>query len=196
MNGPMYTQDQYLVLGSPTFGRGPADKIESLAPGTDASAVCSGNNCGSATFKGTPVLERTARAASQQQFPAADGRHEQRQGVHGHDHDHAQQHDAQPCTNCPSSPAPPTTVDLTQYPIIYVSNGSSCSPPAYDPFTASYPSSGCAGDVYVSGTYTDPRDDRLGQQHHHRRQHHDHGVSAACRRAALCWAWWPIRMSA
>ena len=33
MNGPMYTQDQYLILGSPTFGRGPDDKIESLAPG-------------------------------------------------------------------------------------------------------------------------------------------------------------------
>ena len=58
MHGPMYTQDQYLISQSnpsPTFGRNANDKIESLAPGTNTSAICSGNTCRSANILGTPV---------------------------------------------------------------------------------------------------------------------------------------------
>ncbi len=154
MNGPMYTQDQYLVLGSPTFGRGPADKIESLAPGSSASAVCSGNNCGSATFKGTPVWSAPfvplPNSNSQLLTDATNNGK-----VYTGTTTISLNNTTATVVNCPSS-CTTTTVDLTQYPIIYVSNGSSCSPAAYDPFTATYPTSGCTGDVYVSGTYTTP----------------------------------------
>ena len=40
--------------------------------------------------------------------------------------------------NCPTS-CTTTTVDLTQYPIIYVSNGTNCTPYAYSPFTRHVP---------------------------------------------------------
>ena len=57
--------------------------------------------------------------------------------------------------NCPSS-CTTTTVNLTQYPVIYVSNGANCTPYAYSPFNVTYSTSGCTGDVYVSGNYTTP----------------------------------------
>lgn len=155
MRGPMYTQDQYLINGSPTFGRGPDDKIESLAPGTNASSICSGNSCGSAVFNGTPVwsapLVPLPTNNSQLAVDAANfGK------VFTGTTTIVFNGTTATVTNCPSSCSAPTTVDLTAYPIIYIANGSSCSPPAYDPFTATDPSSGCAGDVYVSGNYTTP----------------------------------------
>ena len=55
MNGPMYTQDQYLIGGSATFGRDTNDLIESVAPGTNWQTICSGNNCGSLNLKGSAV---------------------------------------------------------------------------------------------------------------------------------------------
>ena len=63
INGPMYTQDQFLVDGSPTFGRNANDKIESAAPGTSPADICANNasgtiqedDCGSAVFNGTAV---------------------------------------------------------------------------------------------------------------------------------------------
>ena len=83
VNGPMYTQDQYLIDGSPTFGRGPDDKIETFAPGpaiaTSAPGTTAVARCSTARPSGCP-----ARAAPQRQRAAAHGRHELRQGVHGH----------------------------------------------------------------------------------------------------------------
>ena len=57
MNGPTYTDDQYLINtgAAPTFGRNAADLIESSAPGTQQKDVCSGSNCQNAVFKGTRV---------------------------------------------------------------------------------------------------------------------------------------------
>ena len=52
VNGPMYTQDQFMVSGSPTFGRTLADKIKSAAPGTSNAAICTDNSCGTAVIKG------------------------------------------------------------------------------------------------------------------------------------------------
>ena len=152
MKGPMYTQDQYLISGSPTFGRGPDDKIESLAPGTGASSVCSGNNCGSAVFNGTPVwsapLVPLPTNNSQLATDAANyGK------VFTGTTTITINNTTATVKNCPST-CTTTSVDLTASPIIYIANGASCSPPAYDPFTATDPSSGCAGDVYVSGNYT------------------------------------------
>ena len=155
MNGPTYTQDQYLILGSPTFGRGPDDKIESLAPGTNASAVCSGNNCGSAVFKGTRVWSaRLVPLPSDNSELLTDAQNNGQ--VFSGTTTIVLNGTNATVTNCPSSCGAPTNVNISQYPIIYVSNAASCSPGAYDPFTATYSNSGCAGDVYVSGNYTTP----------------------------------------
>jgi Tfp pilus assembly protein PilX len=57
INGPAYTDDQYLINtgASPTIGRTPSDKIESSVPRTSNADICSGSNCQNAIFKGTPV---------------------------------------------------------------------------------------------------------------------------------------------
>lgn len=163
MNGPMYTMDQFLISGSPTFGRYPSDKIASLAP----SSICSGGSCGSAhilgtqqsgvagvtepsdnsglltdatnhgaVYSGTTTISLNGTTANVENCPGASAG----------------------AANCKSS-----TVDLTQKPIIYVTNGTSCNPPAYTPFNTPYPTTtvgsstyyyGCSGDAYVSGNYS------------------------------------------
>ncbi len=152
MKGPMYTQDQYLINGSPTFGRGPDDKIESLAPGTGPSSVCSGNSCGSAVFNGTPVW-----SAPLVPLPTNNSQLATDAASYGKVYTGTTTITLSGTTatviNCPSS-CTTTTVNLSSFPLIYIANGSSCSPPAYDPGTATDPTSGCAGDVYVSGNYT------------------------------------------
>jgi Tfp pilus assembly protein PilX len=154
MKGPMYTQDQYLISGSPTFGRSLSDKIESSAPGTSPGNICSGNSCGSATINGTAVpnaatISEPTDNSGLQTDAASYGKTYTgitTVGLSG---------TTATVTNCPSS-CTTTSVDITQYPIIYVGNGSACTPAAYSPFSVTYPTSGCAGDVYVSGSYSSP----------------------------------------
>ena len=164
VNGPMYTQDQYLILGSPTLGRNLNDTIASSAPGTAPGTICGlndGNNnvtlnsCGSANIKGTqqPSAPTISPPTSNAQLLTdATSYGKTYTGVttvvfNG---------STATVTNCPSTCSAPATVDLTADPIIYVSNGASCTPYGYSPFSVSYVTSGCAGDVYVSGSYTTP----------------------------------------
>jgi hypothetical protein len=66
------------------------------------------------------------------------------------------------CTTSSTSSCSSTSIpSLTAKPIIYVNNASGCTPTPYNPFSVSYLSNstgyyGCAGDVYVSGTYSSP----------------------------------------
>jgi hypothetical protein len=58
INGPLHTNDDLLICGSPDFGRTSQDRIEESGPGWRGSSNCSGNN---PTFNGTfapnsPVL--------------------------------------------------------------------------------------------------------------------------------------------
>ncbi len=152
VNGPMYTQDQYLINGSPTFGRNSSDKIESLAPGTNASAVCAGNACGSANFNGTPVWSAPFVPLPSDNTQLLTDATNYGQVFSGTTTITLNGNTAT-VNNCPST-CTSTTVNLTQYPVIYVTNGASCNPPAYDPGVSSYSTSGCAGDVYVQGNYT------------------------------------------
>jgi hypothetical protein len=153
ISGPMYTQDQYLVNGSPTFGRGASDKVESLAPGTKAADVCSASNCDQATFNGTrvwsadfvPLPNDNAQLYTDAQNYGATFSGTTTITLSG---------TSATVVNCPTSTCTTSTVDLTRKPIIYVSNTSSCSPPPYDPQVNGYATSGCTGDVYVSGNYT------------------------------------------
>jgi hypothetical protein len=169
MNGPMYTQDQYLISNSnpaPTFGRNANDKIESLAPGTNASEICAGNNCQSANIKGTAVWN--AKLIS----PPADNSALLTDATnHGQTFNGTSTITISGTTatvvNCPGTTATAnctsTSVNTSQYPIIYVANA--CPPSTYSPYNVSYPKTtapsnmpgnyyGCQGDAYVSGSYT------------------------------------------
>jgi Tfp pilus assembly protein PilX len=157
INGPMYTQDQYLILGSPTFGRNSSDKIESAAPGTSPSNICSGNSCGSATINGTPVpnaptiSEPTDNSAL---LTDATNHGATFSGTTTISVDSST--NVATVTNCPST-CTTSSVDITTKPIIYVTNASSCTPAQYSPFGVTYPTTpatGCAGDVYISGSYS------------------------------------------
>jgi hypothetical protein len=162
INGPMYTQDQYLISGSPTFGRTPNDQIASAAPGTAPSTICgldgsniTLNNCGSATINGTPEPSAptiSPPTSNSQLLTDATNYGKTYTGtttivLNG---------PTATVTNCPSTCSAPVSVNIAQYPIIYVSNGSACTPYSYSPFSVSYSTSGCVGDVYVSGNFTSP----------------------------------------
>jgi hypothetical protein len=168
MNGPTYTDDQYLINtgASPTFGRQPGDLIESSAPGTQTKDVCSGSICQNAVFKGTRVENaKPVPTPSDNSELLTDA---QNYGkvfsgtttiVLNGANNKATVTSCVAANSCVTAPQ----VDLTQYPIIYVSNAPGCTPPAYTPFVNSYPMDptnsyfvGCAGDVFVKGTYTTP----------------------------------------
>jgi hypothetical protein len=168
MNGPMYTQDQY-VIGSgatPTLGASSSDQIESAAPGTASGDICdiastSGvistyNSCGSANIVGTAYPDAPTiglPSTNTQLYTDATKFGETYTGVttitlNGN---------SATVKNCPTSTCTTTTISsLTADPIIYVSNGSGCSDYSYTPFQVTYYTSGCYGDVYVQGNYTEP----------------------------------------
>ncbi len=169
MNGPMYTQDQYLIGGSPTFGRTKADNIASVAQqGSSWQAICGGNNCGSLNLQGTAITG--ARIIS----PPADNSQ-----LLTDAQNHGQVYlgtttitlngtNTASVVNCPNTNAGTPTnngcttssLDISAKPIIYVQNAAGCSPPPYSPYDVSYPTTilnsyyyGCAGDVYIQGSY-------------------------------------------
>ena len=164
MNGPAYTDDQYLINtgASPTFGRTPADKIESSAPGSSAADVCSGSNCQSAVFKGTPVYNaKPIPTPSDNSELLTDA--QQYGNVYSGTTQVVLQGNSATVTTCATSTcSAPKTVNLVNQPIIYVNNASGCTTAAYTPFGVTYPTNssgnfyGCSGDVYVSGNYTTP----------------------------------------
>ncbi|MBV8432458.1 MAG: hypothetical protein JO244_14935, partial [Solirubrobacterales bacterium] len=161
VKGPMYTQDQYLIDGSPTFGGSTSDKIESLAPAPNSSNngnyICSGDNCGGLNLVGTAVPNAPLvplPSDNSQLLTDATNNGKVYTGITtiqlgNPDGNHAK------VTNCPST-CTTTTVDLTQYPLIYVQNGTGCNLPSYDPTNSTYLTSGCVGDAYVYGNYTTP----------------------------------------
>jgi type II secretory pathway pseudopilin PulG len=166
INGPMYTNDQYLILtgNTPTFGRSPADRIESNEPIDNNADICSGNNCGSANIKGTPVPDAPYVAMPSDNSELLTDAQSYGNVFTGTtsvtlgspDGTHAS---VVTCTTSAASSCTSKTVDLKAQPIIYVNNASGCSVYQYSPFSVSYPNNGtgyygCAGDVYVSGTYS------------------------------------------
>ncbi|HUA06366.1 MAG TPA: hypothetical protein VMB27_20840 [Solirubrobacteraceae bacterium] len=164
MNGPAYTDDQYLINtgASPTFGRTAADKIESSAPGTSAADVCSGSNCQSAVFKGTPVYNAKPIPTPSDNSELLTDAQQYGNVYQGTTQVVLQGNSATVTTCATSSCSLPKSVNLVNQPIIYVNNASGCTTSAYTPFGVTYPTNssgnfyGCSGDVYVSGNYTTP----------------------------------------
>ena len=196
MNGPAYTDDQYLINtgASPTFGRSPADKIESSAPGTTAADVCSGSNCQNANFEGTPRLQRQADSDASDNSElltdaqnygnvfsgtttiSLNGTNATVTSVH-----YLRHHDVRRTT---------TTGNLVNQPIIYVNNASGCTPTAYTPFGVTYPTNS-SGHYYGLrrrrvrlGQLHHAGDDRRRQQRDHRRQPDHHRPTATATRPA------------
>jgi hypothetical protein len=162
INGPMFTDDQYLIESgnSPTFGRNANDHIETAAtcPSGDSTeqCLCAGYNCQSLTLDGTAEAGQSAELPpANTTFLATDA------SQHGVTYSGTTTITLNGGTasvdNCPtSSTCATSTVTLASDPIIYVANSSGCSPAQYNWDVTSYSSSGCAGDVYISGNYTSP----------------------------------------
>jgi Tfp pilus assembly protein PilX len=163
MNGPMYTQDQLLINpgDAPVFGRTAADQIISQAPKT---SVCAFSLCQSSVFNGTA----TPNPSTQVPLPSDNSNLLPDATSHGKTYSGATSISIRSdgvtadVYNCPTSSSCATsTVDLTQYPIIYASNASGCNA-SYDPTNVSYPTTGsghpygACGDIYISGTYKTP----------------------------------------
>ncbi len=144
INGPVHTNDDLLICGTPTFGRNSTDITEVSAPptGWSGSSNCSGNN---PTFKGpfvtnAPVLTPPPTNISLSTIAGPDYTYTgQTQIVLGGN--------TMQINGGPSVPIPTDGV-------VYVKNGSCTS--SYSPFTATYPpSSGCGNAiVHTSSGYT------------------------------------------
>ena len=167
INGPMYTNDQYLVYtnNSPTFGRaGSSDKVESSAPTT---SICVTSKCYGATFPGGGAQPQAQNVplppsvSSTQLATDASTYGNTYQGtttitLNG---------GSATISNCPgtTSTAACTTgllnTTISDPPIIYVSSLSGC-PSAYSASTYATNSKGQyygpCGDVYVHGYYNQP----------------------------------------
>ena len=165
MNGPSYTDDQYLINagGSPTFGRSASDKIESSAPGNTAADICAGDNCQNAKFVGTPVYNATPIPTPSDNSELLTDAQQYGNVYYGTTTITLNGATANVVTCTASTCQTQTTVNLATQPIIYVSNASGCSPATYNPASVTYPLNaspagylGCAGDVYISGNYTTP----------------------------------------
>jgi Tfp pilus assembly protein PilX len=169
MNGPMYTQDQFLVNSgaSPTFGRsGTNDAVESQVPA--GGKVCAFNNCYSAAIS-NPV----PNVSPQVPLPSDNSNLLSDATNHGVVYTgtttltvSGTTATGETCTSSSSSSCTPISLDLTQKPIIYVANGSGCTT-GYTPTSVSYTNTvssgtyagayyGACGDLYISGTYSTP----------------------------------------
>jgi hypothetical protein len=164
MNGPTYTQDQYLISGSPIFGRsGTTDTTSSSIEEDDPDSICmhwpAAGACGSADFRGTkkpragtisPPSDNTQLLTDAQKFGGT-------YGVQTGVTFITLNNTTATIRNCPTATCTTNTVTIDKFPtgtpIIYVKNGSGCDP-TYSPFNPQYPASGPCGTVYVSGTYT------------------------------------------
>lgn len=141
--GPMHTNDQILVCGSPTFGRNAQDNIESSDPQGwrgSSSSGCSGNT---PNFAGTKVFN-----AATVNLPPSD---------------QTLQQVTQPqyvfsgtttiVLNGSSMTVNGRTMSLPSNGVIYVQNGPGTCGQLYQPLNPYSDPSACA-DVYVSGTYS------------------------------------------
>jgi hypothetical protein len=172
INGPLYTNDQYLIYSnaSPIFGRaGSDDTTESSAP--KKYGVCAANNCQNAKFLGqgavpgaqSVALPSSNSATTLQADAAANG-----VVIPGGTTTITLNGGMSTVYNCPGTTAnaPCTTdprytwVNQPTPSIIYVQNGAGC--PSTYVINTTYPVNsqghyyGACGDVYITGTYSQP----------------------------------------
>jgi hypothetical protein len=150
--GPLHTNDELLVCGTPTFGRNPQDRIES-GNGWRGSSSCSGNN---PDMQGTLVPGHTIglpETNSTLSDLAANG------GLAYSGRTTIQLGTAANKMTVTNAAIGTQQVDYPANGVIYVSNSGTC--PAYNALYPSYsaqgvgglPSTAGCGDVLISGTY-------------------------------------------
>lgn len=172
VNGPAYTQDQYMIRsgGAPIFGRSNTnDKIESAVPSTVPNDICTNGNCQSAIFRGqrapnapviSPPPDNDELLVDAQRYSAS--------AVYTGLTRVVLTGNTAQVTNCPASGCTPTqSIPIGRFPsrrpIIYANSGSGCTP-TYSPYNVAYSSSFVSGGtgpatsncgvVYVSGNYS------------------------------------------
>jgi hypothetical protein len=167
IDGPLHTNDGLVILGSPSFGRGPQDVIESSAFAQTApvpayqkgwmhcNAILPGScGTGNPQFLGpfittAPVLTPPATNGKLKTIAQSSGT--------------AYNCQTQITLNGTSmtvqtGTGTPSTVPFPSTGVVYVSNFNCPNTPScaasYSPFTATYPNSSDCGNVRVSGTYS------------------------------------------
>ncbi|MCB0874889.1 MAG: hypothetical protein KDB46_01720 [Solirubrobacterales bacterium] len=151
INGPLHTNDELNICGSPTFGRGPSDLIEVSSPPTGyrGSGGCGSTN---PNFRGTyltnaPVLTPPSTNDSLKTVDgAAVYTGQTRIALSGTQ--------MTVTTNSGST----STVPIPSSGVVYIANSTSsaCSS-AYSPYVSTnsmYPSNSACGNVYISGNYS------------------------------------------
>jgi type II secretory pathway pseudopilin PulG len=159
IKGPLHTNDDLAVCGTPKFGRTGADVIEVGAPPKGwINGECSSPSGASPTFIGplvttAPVLNPPSTNSRLKDIPETYVYSCQTNIV-------LEGTKMKVTTNSGSNTTTTNTVTFPASGVVYVQNGSclgsnwpSCSS-AYSPFTATYPSGSDCGTVKVSGTYS------------------------------------------
>ncbi len=153
INGPLHTNDELNICGSPTFGRGPSDLIEVSSPPAGYRSS-GGGGCGTANpnFRGTyltnsPVLTPPSTNDSLKDVPGAALYTGQTRIVLSGTN-----------MTVTNSAGQTSTTAIPSSGVVYVANSTTtaCSN-AYSPFarnTTLYPTTSSCGNVYVSGTYS------------------------------------------
>jgi hypothetical protein len=146
IKGPLHTNDDLLICGTPTFGRSAADVIEVSSPplGWQGNSGCSGNQ---PNFVGPFVT--TAPVLTP---PPTNGKLKTIAGP-------SYTYNGQTSITLSGTTMTVTTSAGTMGPIafpaegvVYVENGSCSS--SYSPFTATYPATSGCGNVRVHGSYS------------------------------------------
>ncbi len=155
INGPMYTQDQYAICGSPIFGRATSDRIETSAPpnappaGSPNGGLWTGCGSNNVQMRGTfvqnaPYIDPPPDNTALLGYAQSEGK-----VYSGKTTVILAGTNAQVTNNGVT-----TTVNLVQNPIIYATNGT-CSA-TYSPYNVNYSTNTGCGNIFVSGTYSTP----------------------------------------
>jgi Tfp pilus assembly protein PilX len=159
INGPLYTQDQYVLCGSPTFGRaGGTDTMKSAAPNPPGATItnCAGNptyNTPNGTGGYGPIanagtLDPPSDNTNLLPYAQANGK------VYTGKTTITITGSTATVVNQPTATSTPatTSVNLATYPLIYVTNGSGCAG-TYTPYfngTSTYTNGTSCGNVQIS----------------------------------------------
>jgi Tfp pilus assembly protein PilX len=174
MNGPMYTQDQFLVSpgNAPTFGRsGSTDQIASQVPTKGTNDICASSNCQSAVVSNpAPDVTPQVPLPSDNSNLLSDatnhgivytGTVTLTVSINSSGATVANGFNCTSSTSCTKI----TNLALSTTPIIYAQNASGCNS-TYSPTSITYTTItsgqytgayyGPCGDIYISGTYNTP----------------------------------------
>ena len=144
IDGPLHTNDDLLVCGTPSFGRSSADVIEVSAPPTGWSAGCGGG--ANPNFVGpfatnAPVLTPPPTNGELRNIAGPPATYTGQTSI-------SLSGNSMTITNGGSTSGP---LPIPSNGVVYVQNGAGCSS-SYSPFTATYPTTSGCGNALVRAT--------------------------------------------